>query len=263
MLLRVSSLKTGMDSGIWTFDRLWTRSHLAKKLRSPTIRSKNPTIALWRELIRPRLKLWTFGRCAVPESVVLGALLRPIVSWGLLGNTENKSTVSTANASGAAMNGGSFSGRFHHIQKGETWMSASKKLSLSKPIPGEYVPLTTLEYFRARHRRKQHTIVLSEFKRSGITQAELCKRLKKEPAQISRLLGSPTNWSADTYSDLLFAISGAEPIQSVSYPLDMPERNYRNQDWVVKTTDIPPSTAAIVVPKHDLPNRFVVNSRAA
>ena len=142
-------------------------------------------------------------------------------------------------------------------------MSASKKLSLSKPIPGEQIPMTTLEYFRARHRRKQHGAVLSEFKKSGITQAELCKRLRKEPAQISRLLGSPANWSADTYSDLLFAISGAEPIQTIAYPLDMPARNYRNQDWTIQTVVAPASAAATFVPMDNVPNRFVVHSQAA
>jgi hypothetical protein len=123
-------------------------------------------------------------------------------------------------------------------------MSASKGFSLSKPEAGAPIPLATLEYFRARHRRKQHSLVQSEFKKSGITQAELCKRLRKEPPQISRLLGSPANWSSDTYSDLLFAISGAEPIQTVAYPLEMPSRNYRGQEWLSKSEQTPTSETA-------------------
>lgn len=103
-------------------------------------------------------------------------------------------------------------------------MSASRKPLLSKPTPGEPIPVGTLGYFRARNRRKLHSLVLSEFEKSGITQAELCRRLRKEPAQISRLLGSPSNISVDTSSDLLFAISGAEADYTAAYPFEKPQR---------------------------------------
>jgi transcriptional regulator with XRE-family HTH domain len=98
-------------------------------------------------------------------------------------------------------------------------MSTSQNFSLSKPALDESIPVPTLAYFRARQRRKLHSIVLAEFKKSGITQADLCRRLRKEPAQISRILGSPGNWRLDTVSDLLFAISAAELNLSVEYPL--------------------------------------------
>src|SRR6266850_1150188 len=95
---------------------------------------------------------------------------------------------------------------------------------LSKPVEGEPLRGPTLVYFRARHRMKLYSLVLGEFKKSGISQAELCRRLRKGPAQISRLLGGPGNWSLDTVSDLLFAISGAEPAYELRYPLDKPGR---------------------------------------
>ncbi|MGD0420260.1 MAG: hypothetical protein ABSA68_11900 [Xanthobacteraceae bacterium] len=111
-------------------------------------------------------------------------------------------------------------------------MSTLQNFSLSKPIPGEPIPVSTLAYFRARGRRKLHSLILAEFKDSGISQAELCRRLRKEPAQISRMLGSPSNLRPDSASDLLFAISGAEIVYQTAYPLDKPPRNFRKPDWL-------------------------------
>jgi hypothetical protein len=105
-------------------------------------------------------------------------------------------------------------------------MSTSKTTFLSKPAMGASISAPTLAYFRARNRRKLHSLVLKEFRDSGITQAELCLRLRKDPATISRMLGAPGNWGLDTASDLLFAIRGGEPSYKVEYPLDKPARNH-------------------------------------
>jgi hypothetical protein len=105
-------------------------------------------------------------------------------------------------------------------------MSTSQKLSLYKPVDGEPIPLTTLAYFRARLRRKLHSVILKEFKSSGISQAELTRRLRKDAATISRMISTPGNWSLDTVSDLLFAMRGAEPVYSLVYPLEKPARNF-------------------------------------
>lgn len=109
-------------------------------------------------------------------------------------------------------------------------MTTSQTFSLSKPTEGEPIRVPTLAYLRARHKRKLHSLVLAEFKKSGITQAELCRRLRKDAATVSRLLGEPGNWRLDTVSDLLFAISGAEPTYGVDYPLDKPARNFTGWD---------------------------------
>ncbi|MDQ0558669.1 hypothetical protein QO004_000444 [Rhizobium mesoamericanum] len=39
--------------------------------------------------------------------------------------------------------------------------------------------------------------------------ATLAARLGKDPAQISRLLGAPGNWTIDTVAELLFAVDGS------------------------------------------------------
>jgi hypothetical protein len=123
-------------------------------------------------------------------------------------------------------------------------MPTSKKISsLSKPDRDERIPLGTLGYFRARNRYRIHDVVLKAFAKSGISQATLARRLGKKPDVICRWLGAPGNWTLDTVSDLLFAISGTEPNYSLSSPLDEGTRNYVGPDWLV-STDV---TSAITV----------------
>lgn len=76
------------------------------------------------------------------------------------------------------------------------------------------------------------SLVHKEFERSGISQADLALRTGKGADRICRLLGAPGNWTADTVSDLLFAISGAEVSYGLSYPIDKPPRNQRKPEWL-------------------------------
>ena len=112
-------------------------------------------------------------------------------------------------------------------------MNTSPKTStLSKPTSEERIPIGTLAYFRSRNRWRLYDLVISEFQKSGISKATLARRLGKRPEVVTRLLGAPGNWSEDTVSDLLFAISGAEPNYGVQYPLSGPPRNLRQPDWL-------------------------------
>jgi len=104
---------------------------------------------------------------------------------------------------------------------------------LSNPFGEETVPVGTLAYFQARNRGRVYEAVIREFLRSGITQATLARRMGKRAEQINRLLGAPGNWTLDTVSDLLFAISGAEPVYGVQYPLKEPPRNFRQPEWLI------------------------------
>ena len=111
-------------------------------------------------------------------------------------------------------------------------MSTSQTSFLSKPMGDEKIPLGTFAYFRARNKRRAYDLVIKEFKKSGLSQADLARRLGKGTDRICKLLGGPGNWTLDTASDLLFAISGAEFAYSLDYPLDKPVRNFRQPEWL-------------------------------
>ena len=107
---------------------------------------------------------------------------------------------------------------------------------LSKPTGADQIPLGTIWYFRARNRMRLYSLVMSEFKKSGLSQADLARRLGKKPDRICKTLAAPGNWTNDTPSDYLFAISGAEIKYELSYPLDGAPRNFTVPDWLDTTT---------------------------
>lgn len=89
---------------------------------------------------------------------------------------------------------------------------------------------------------KVFNLVQREFQRSGISQADLAERMGKGADRVCRLLGSPGNWTLDTVSDLLFAMSGAEINYDVAHPLDKPVRNQTKPEWC--DSNISPSPGA-------------------
>jgi hypothetical protein len=98
-------------------------------------------------------------------------------------------------------------------------MTTSRTSALSKPTGSDKISVGTLGYVRARNRQRAYDLVVQELKKSGITQAELARRLGKGQDAVSRLLSRPGNWELDTLSDLLFAISGSVPRFSADDPL--------------------------------------------
>jgi hypothetical protein len=78
---------------------------------------------------------------------------------------------------------------------------------------GDRIPLRTLEFFRNRLRTQLFDLVVSEYTkqaRAGFTKRDLARRISRRPEQITRWLGTPSNWTLETVSDLLLAISEAE-----------------------------------------------------
>jgi hypothetical protein len=106
---------------------------------------------------------------------------------------------------------------------------------LSEIISGQQIPLGTRSFFQERFRSRLYDLVVSEFLKqeqaSGLTRAEVARRIGRKPEQITRWLGAPGNWTLETVSDLLLAISKAEPAIDLS-PLDgRPARNLDIPDW--------------------------------
>jgi hypothetical protein len=56
----------------------------------------------------------------------------------------------------------------------------------------------------------------------------------RRPEVVTRLLGSPGNWTIATISDLLLAIAGEELDATSSNPLDKPPRNIAARDLTEK-----------------------------
>lgn len=80
---------------------------------------------------------------------------------------------------------------------------------LSKPIDGEPIPQALLAYVGQKLRNDVYHIVMSAFKESNLTQAELATKVGMDRGQLNRLLSSPGNWTLDTGAKLLFAINGS------------------------------------------------------
>jgi len=85
---------------------------------------------------------------------------------------------------------------------------------------------------QTRNRMRAFNVVHAELKKSGLSKAELADRTGKGADRIAHLLGAPGNWTLDTMSDLLFAISGAEIDYRISYPLDQKPRNQNHPEWL-------------------------------
>jgi hypothetical protein len=111
-------------------------------------------------------------------------------------------------------------------------MNTSPNSTLSEPSGSDRIPIGTLGYLRARNKQRIYSLVVDEFKRSGLSQADLARRLGKNPDIVCRWLAAPGNWTLNTISDFLFAISGAEAVYGRNYPLKQAPRNYTRPEWV-------------------------------
>lgn len=98
--------------------------------------------------------------------------------------------------------------------------TSQAKSILYEVLRGEPIPRRTLTYFRRRLSNRLHALVLEEFARleaeKKITKADLARRIDRAPELISRWLGGPGNWTADTLSDLMLGM-GCEPDFSVKH----------------------------------------------
>jgi len=106
---------------------------------------------------------------------------------------------------------------------------------LSEIFSDDPIPPAKLAYFRERFRDQLYELVLSEFLRrqpDGLTKAEIAKRIGRKPEQITRWLGAPGNWTLETVSDLLLAISRAEPSVRLSSLKSRATRNFQAPEWL-------------------------------
>ncbi|MCW5729513.1 MAG: helix-turn-helix transcriptional regulator [Alphaproteobacteria bacterium] len=79
-----------------------------------------------------------------------------------------------------------------------------------------------LAYYRQRFRNRVFSRLVSfvaeQAQEQKVTKKEVAEKIRKDPAQLSRLLGSPSNLTLDTISDLLLAFDAeAEPFAIVLF----------------------------------------------
>lgn len=94
----------------------------------------------------------------------------------------------------------------------------------------------TLGYLNQRVRNSFYDYVLRRFhdaaEHEDLTKAKLARRLGVTPSRVTRLLGSPSNWTLDTVSELLVGIC-REELQPISEPyLGRATRNQRPEDFL-------------------------------
>jgi hypothetical protein len=115
----------------------------------------------------------------------------------------------------------------------------SRTSFLSEISRGEPIPIGKLSYFRERFRDRLYELVVSEFlkkERAGeLTRADLARRIGRKPEQITRWLGAPGNWTIETVSDLLLAISKSELSFELAPLENRAPRNYDGPDWMRDT----------------------------
>ena len=120
-------------------------------------------------------------------------------------------------------------------------MTTFRKTLVKSEIAGDE-PLSdyALGYFNERVRNSFYDYVLRRFheaaEQDGLTKAKLARRLGLAPARVTRLLGSPGNWTLDTVSELLVGIC-REELRPQSKPyLQRPVRNYQFGDLLLSRT---------------------------
>lgn len=103
---------------------------------------------------------------------------------------------------------------------------------LSKPTGIEPIPSGIQSFVSETLKNNCYHLVLDAFNKSGLSQADLAKRMDKDKALINRQLSTPSNWTIDTVARLLFAINGSI-VALDSIGADSPSfANYTQPYWL-------------------------------
>jgi hypothetical protein len=98
---------------------------------------------------------------------------------------------------------------------------------------GPPIPEATRVYFQERLRSRIFDFLLAQFiseQKNGLTQAKLARRIGKSPEVINRWLGSPSNLTMASVSDLLLGINASELGMSSLPLINRPPTNARHLD---------------------------------
>lgn len=122
----------------------------------------------------------------------------------------------------------------NHIKEGN-FMTISQMPFLPDLASDDAIPHGRLAYLQARTRNQLFEFILSKFLKAeagGLTKAKLARRIHRSPEVITRLLGSPGNWTISTISDLLVGIADEELAPQSVKIMGHPRRNHNKPDWL-------------------------------
>ena len=95
---------------------------------------------------------------------------------------------------------------------------------------GEKLHAGDLAYLSQRAKNSCYDFVMRKFLASGITKAELGRRIGKTPSQMNHLLATPANWTIKTMAELLAGIAKEEFIPGASPIAGRAPRNFTQAD---------------------------------
>lgn len=114
-------------------------------------------------------------------------------------------------------------------------MTISQMPFLPDIASDDAIPHGRLAYLQERTRNQLFELILTKFieaEAGGLTKAKLARRIHRSPEVITRLLGSPGNWTVSTISDLLAGIADEELAPNSVKIMGHPRRNHTKPDWL-------------------------------
>jgi hypothetical protein len=125
---------------------------------------------------------------------------------------------------------------------------------------GPPIPMGKRAYFQQRLRIRVFNFLLEKFvqaQKKGLNKNILAKRIGRPPEVINRWLGTPSNLTLDSISDLLLGIAGEELELGSSSPLGKVANNYSHFDEMASAQDGEKTKQSVVAsamtgPREDL-----------
>jgi hypothetical protein len=104
--------------------------------------------------------------------------------------------------------------------------------SILSELEADVISLGTRAYLAQRARDEFYSYVMDKYRYSDISKAQLARRIGKSPAQITRMLANPGNWTLETAALLLAGICGEELLPSSKPFVGRAKRNIEVSDII-------------------------------
>jgi len=98
----------------------------------------------------------------------------------------------------------------------------------------------TFAYLGQRAKNVCYDYVMKKFLASGLTKAELARRLGSRPDRVSHILASPANWTIRTMAELLAAIAEEEFVPHSVKLAGRTPKNFSQADLLMGLKSPPP-----------------------